>query len=419
MAIKKVKFGITPKGDFDANREGGYEDLDAVYDADSNSSYMSRKDANTDPVTNKDAWQKMVDGSVVKKIVDEYNRAGFEEVNVTLTSTVAGDDLTGKVVSVYSTTNTLLSQQPWAGEALTFQVPTGTDYYVQAEAMADYKQPKSGNYRAVKGNQRAVAIQYQAEVVTLSVHTDDNNEDVANRQVTIKIGSTSKTYSVADAPKTFKVPYGTSYTVSVNAFPYYYQPASQTYTASQAARTVEIVYNTNSAVVSILRTDGQLVKAENWSVDDNDKVVGIVLVNSNVSLVLGKELGKFPWGGSGNFSAGVTTTTDTYDGENNTNLLVAETGHPAAQAAHDYVWLDTGTTGGWLPSYAELDAFVKLNSTAVQKAMGACGFGTFGSMWSSTQSSADNAWCWLGWFWYGDLSKSLSAAVRAVRRFEP
>lgn len=65
IVLGKVAF--TPKGEFDPNREGGYERYDLVYN--DSIMYCSLKDGNTSPTDDAEAWQEMlaIDHSVVEK----------------------------------------------------------------------------------------------------------------------------------------------------------------------------------------------------------------------------------------------------------------------------------------------------------------------------------------------------------------
>ena len=65
IVLGKVAF--TPKGEFDPNREGGYERYDLVYN--DTIMYCSLKDGNTSPTDDAEAWQEMlaIDHSVIEK----------------------------------------------------------------------------------------------------------------------------------------------------------------------------------------------------------------------------------------------------------------------------------------------------------------------------------------------------------------
>ena len=165
-----------------------------------------------------------------------------EKAAITLSSNQgAGDSaLNGTKVTVkYSDQSQELT---WQGTALEVKIPVGMSYEVSAGAVNGYTSPQKQSFTAVGGNERQVVFSYSCEKVTVNVSADDS-ADCSGRTVTVKNTSGGSVIGSGKGRQVVvKVPTGTGYTVSVDAFTGYTKPADQSFTANQTSRTVSFVY---------------------------------------------------------------------------------------------------------------------------------------------------------------------------------
>lgn len=165
-----------------------------------------------------------------------------EKVTITLSSNQGANDpaLTGKKVTLsYSGQQTELV---WQGEALEVNIPTQVEYVVTPEAADGYASPDAQTYVAAGGNERQISLVYSTEKVTVNVTTEDSG-DCSAVTVTVKKTSDGTVIGTGTGAQVIvKVPYGTEYTVSVDAKSGYTAPEAVTYTANSASRTVALVY---------------------------------------------------------------------------------------------------------------------------------------------------------------------------------
>jgi len=82
-----------------------------------------------------------------------------EVVTVTLQAEDGGS-VTGQSVILHNNTTGTNTSTKYTGP-VTFKVPSGQSYYVTATDNGDYLTPKSANYTAVKGKERAVTLTYE------------------------------------------------------------------------------------------------------------------------------------------------------------------------------------------------------------------------------------------------------------------
>lgn len=82
-----------------------------------------------------------------------------EVVTVTL-ATEDAKSVTGQSVILHNNTTGTNTSVKYTG-SVSFKVPSGQSYYVTATDNGDYITPKSANYTAVKGNNRAVTLTYE------------------------------------------------------------------------------------------------------------------------------------------------------------------------------------------------------------------------------------------------------------------
>jgi hypothetical protein len=116
----------------------------------------------------------------------------------------------------------------------TAKVPTGASCTITWSAVSGYKTPDKQTF-TTSGTSVSKTGTYQTEILTVTVISDIDLP--SNYTVTVSgIGSQTT------ASKVYKVPFGTSYTVSATAADGYSTPASQSFTANSASRSVTVEY---------------------------------------------------------------------------------------------------------------------------------------------------------------------------------
>ena len=176
--------------------------------------------------------------------------AAQEFVNVQLsTNQSSHGDLAGAKVTVSYGTYT--KEYTWSGREITFTIPAYINYTVTFGSVEGYKTPASVSHSAIEDNARTIEAVYQCELVKVSVSADDGSS-VNGAVVTINGKSHTWNGKVVEQ----KVPFGTSYSVSVGDFSGYIKPSSKSYTANSVSREVSMVYAASSLVVNILSNQG-------------------------------------------------------------------------------------------------------------------------------------------------------------------
>lgn len=95
---------------------------------------------------------------------------------------------------------------------------------------------------------------------------------------------TTETQPVSGGKATFKIPYDTEYTVSVDEKSGYTSPASQTYTASQATRTISMTYEApknETLTVNVSASDGSSVVGQVVTVKQQGIANGVYIEDIN------------------------------------------------------------------------------------------------------------------------------------------
>ena len=183
------------------------------------------------------------DGRADWRIAGSGGTSAYQEKAViTLSSNQGAGDtaLNGTKVTVKYSDQT--QELTWQGTALEVKVPVGMTYEVSAGAVSGYTSPQKQSFTAVGGNERQMAFSYSCEKVTVNVSADDS-ADCSGRTVTVKNTSGGSVIGSGKGKQVVvKVPTGTGYTVSVDAFTGYTKPADQSFTANQVSRTVSFVY---------------------------------------------------------------------------------------------------------------------------------------------------------------------------------
>lgn len=163
----------------------------------------------------------------------------------------------------------------WQGSALSVKIPTGSTYTVSSGNVTGYNTPAQKTQTAT-GTIGSVSLAYTTEKVTINVTADDGGS-VATQTLTVtNTANSSVLYSgKAGTGIIVKIPFQTSYKVSVNDFPLYIKPSDQTFTASTANRTVSVIYEKiKSAQITF---DKSISDPSNISGDINTSIIGQIL----------------------------------------------------------------------------------------------------------------------------------------------
>lgn len=315
--------------------------------------------------------------------------APTEKVNVTLTSNQSStSDLSGaKVTLSYGSYS---EDFVWSGKTITLSVMQYITYTLSFSNVSGYKTPAPVEFTAVADNVRQVNAQYQTEVVTVTVSAD-SGVSVSGQKVTIDGVTTTLTRT---GKVTQKVPYGTSYSVSVNDKSGYYSPATQTFTASQPARSVSMVYEEIRLGVYIQDTTGKLWTASEWNGSATPN--GVAVLTDACRFVIALEEQTYVRIGLHEDADSLTlpeyTYTDAltdYDGYSNTLSLVSTFGSDKTLAA-GYCKSFTFPNGsvGYLGSAGEWDVVFD-NMNQIRNCMSTVFGQSFGYYyWTSTRGES-------------------------------
>lgn len=318
-------------------------------------------------------------------------------MSITLTSNQGTDATLNAGTNVVVRCGTINKTLIWEGSTLTQKIPTGQAYTITPAALSGYKTPTAKTGTAT-GTSMSESMQYLAELVTVTVNTD-NSVSCSGQKVTIN--GTEYTYS---NPIAVKIPFGTSYSVSVNGKAGFTSPNAQSFTANQASRSVTMTYLEIKRGIFILDTDGNLVKRADWNTGNNSKAVGVAVLSDNCKFVISpsENSSNISWGGYGTTISNIVTTTDAatakkdYLGSGNTDKIIAQLGSGNAPAAYNcralLMFPDgrkgyLGSLGEWQEAYnnkSEIDQCMSL--------IGGTAINTSYYHWTSTQYSSNGSW---------------------------
>lgn len=256
-----------------------------------------------------------------------------EKVNITLSSNQSSpSDLLGaKITLAYGT---YTEQYIWEGKMLTLTIPSHVIYTLTFDDVEGYATPSMIELEAVGDNVRQIDALYQSELVVVTV-TADSGISVAGQQVTIN--GVTTTLDVTGVVSQ-KIPYGTTYSVSVNSLSGYNSPVAQTFTASQAVRNTTLEYAEIKLGVFIQDTNGKLWRSDGWN--SSATANGVAVVTSSRSFVIAlseRALPVYSSGYSSNMKLTVFSSESTaignYTGQSNTAAMVSAYGNTTATAA--------------------------------------------------------------------------------------
>ena len=254
----------------------------------------------------------------------------------------------------------------------------GIEYTITFPEVDGYKKPETIVFTAQKNEKVTKEGIYQTELVTVNVTAEDGSS-IAGQQVTVNgnVFTLDESGQVAT-----KVPFGTSYSVSVDVKSGYTSPSSQSFTANQASRAVSMIYGTIKLGVFIQDKSGKLWATDQWNASNNANANAIAVLTNNVKVLVAltdsggtKQMASSYTEPIENYCTAISDATAAkadYNGKTNTaNILktVSSTSY-AAGWANAFTFPDG--TKGHLPSLGEFWE-VYQNKAAVDAALSKCG----------------------------------------------
>lgn len=226
---------------------------------------------------------EQVEGYATVAAVTKTPTAATDAVTFTYNTTVTSIILTSNqgVDSALNGTNIVVKygdvtkNLTWQGSALYIKIPTGSSYSVSSGNITGYNTPAPKTQTAT-GTAGEVSLAYTTEKATINVTADDGGS-VATQTLTVtNTANNSVLYSgKAGAGIIVKIPFQTSYKVSVNDFALYIKPEDQTFTASTSSRIVSVVYEKiKSAQITF---DKSISDPSNISGDINTSIIAQIL----------------------------------------------------------------------------------------------------------------------------------------------
>lgn len=167
-------------------------------------------------------------------------------------------------------------------------IPHDQTVTVTFPSVTGYKTPSSVTINNTSGGQATASGTYKTEIVTVTVSADNSASMVGQ---TVTINGTAHTYG--GNPITQKIPFDTAYNIECSALDGYNKPDTQTFTASQASRSVSIVYVYNPIIYSTIVIDQTITDpASMISGDINGAAIQAIRANSH------RYLGKYTAAGT-------------------------------------------------------------------------------------------------------------------------
>lgn len=346
--------------------------------------------------------------------VAELASAGIERCNIILASNQGESDAASLYGATVKVTNVdsaeVYYNGTWDGTEISLEFAPGVNYKVEVGAVADYATPEPKIFKALEQNIRNAVMTYQTEVVNVTL-SSDNGVNVIGQIVTIN----GKAHTWDGSVITQKIPFGATYSISVDSKSGYISPSTQSFTANQSVRNVTFVYYVITGTLNpttgvyIQATDGYCFTVNEWNNGLGRTPNGIAVVTDNCSFVLALDnISDYcEWAGANinprtTLISGVRTVTmaseaaQDFDGINNTNKIVSKyNSYSLSSALECSKFIFPNGKKGYLGGAGEILAMVN-NRDAINAAINTCG-GNYISptnmYWSSTQYDDDEAWC--------------------------
>jgi len=287
------------------------------------------------------------------------------------------------------------------GNGQTISLPQNVDVTITFPTVTNYKSPSTISFTHSGGTVQKSGT-YQTEIVNVTLSAN-NGISVAGQKVTIN--GTQHTWNGTTISQ--KVPFGTSYSIFVDAKAGYTTPTTQSLTASQSSRNLELVYyqklgtTTPSPGTYIKSKDGYYLTESEWNKSIGIEVEGVALIDDNCSFLISLETYSgqlyndskvYPNMSEISYEA----SSEDYNGLNNTtkiNSRYVDTGDVKTYVAAQCIAL-----GGYLGASGEVITAYN-NEDTINSLLSACGGDPLpSSHWTSSYKGVDsnNDVC----FWY-------------------
>ena len=226
--------------------------------------------------SNQAVWAKLETGDVT---IPEIVTVSFA---TNQSSTTDLQNVATATIAYGSTTET----KTYTGSDITFEIPEDTAYTITFGSVSGYATPSTYSRTSVFAGRPTTTATYNTEVVT-----------VTTQQSGVKLYVNNVEYT-----EPIKIAYGTSYTVTGEEMSGY-NVSSDTFTANQSSRTVEVVYEEILSGIFAMTNTGQSVTYENIDTTNPSKYVGVVVrdAENGIAFFIDK---RFPTGSSANASIG-------------------------------------------------------------------------------------------------------------------
>ena len=199
-------------------------------------------------------------------------------INLASNQTNPDNNLNGVIVNVrYADTD---HRQAWAGEALSFNIPDGTEYTIEYSDITDsegnkiYATPTAETYTAVGNKTRTLSIYYNCCKLTIK-RKNNQNVSLGDTSATVTYSSYSQTVNLTSPTNsaTITIPYNVDYTIAFGAIADYKTPANITGTSNSKATTQRGTYNSEKLTVKVngvssgftITVNGQSQTATSWT----------------------------------------------------------------------------------------------------------------------------------------------------------
>ena len=154
----------------------------------------------------------------------------------------------------------------------TIKVPTGISCTITWNSLSGYQTPSAQTF-TTSGASVTKTGTYNTQILTVNVSGLSSGFTIT----VSGIGSQTTT------SKTYKIPYGTSYTVSGSTVPNYNKSGDGSYTANSASNSVTITYTVLNGVF-IATESGKLITSDVW--DNSETAVGIAIIDDYIKVIV-------------------------------------------------------------------------------------------------------------------------------------
>lgn len=273
----------------------------------------------------------------------------------------------------------------------TVNLPLNVGVTITFPDVVGYKKPESISYTHTSGNYEKSGT-YKTEIVKVNLSAD-NGQSVIGQIVTIN----GQQQIWNGNQITQKVPFDVQYSVSVNDKEGYSTPLGKSFTAMNAERELNMVYQYKPSGVFIQGISGTLYKETEWT--KQEAVNGIAVITENCSFVIAhRDIDESHiWSSAKSLVSGVSVCNTMeeaimdYNGQENTDSLIYN--HEISVAAplcNSYTF--PNGSKGYLGSAGEWKAIAD-NFNEIDSALSKCNCQRMiNSYWTSTQKDADNGW---------------------------